>query len=65
MVGGSSEPIPETNIGNKILQSMGWTPGSGLGPHGTGITSPVLAVKRNGRRGVGHAASSSHHPSVS
>ena len=39
-------PIDDNNIGNQILKCMGWTPGSGLGPQGTGRTSPVEAVVR-------------------
>lgn len=37
-------PIDDNNIGSQILKCMGWTPGSGLGPEGSGRTSPVEAV---------------------
>lgn len=28
--------LPESNIGYKLLQKMGWTAGKGLGPNGQG-----------------------------
>ncbi|KAK6295297.1 hypothetical protein J4Q44_G00345230 [Coregonus suidteri] len=46
VVGESAVPIPETNMGNRMLQSMGWSPGMGLGPEGRGITEPVRATQR-------------------
>ncbi|VDI56706.1 G patch domain-containing protein 2 [Mytilus galloprovincialis] len=54
-VGDEASPIPETNIGNKMLQSMGWKPGSGLGAEGEGIQTPVLAYRRLRRTGLGHS----------
>ena len=66
-VGGSADPIPDSNIGSRLLQSMGWSPGSGLGPAGSGITVPVMAFKRLGRKGLGTAlppsTTSTHHQS--
>ncbi|XP_006822164.1 G patch domain-containing protein 2-like [Saccoglossus kowalevskii] len=53
-VGENAAPIPESNIGNRILQNMGWTPGTGLGSEGTGIQEPVLAYMRPKGRGLGH-----------
>lgn len=38
--------IPETNIGNQMLRSMGWVPGTGLGPDKTGIVNPISATLR-------------------
>lgn len=35
--------IGEDNIGNRLLQQMGWSKGEGLGRHGTGIVDPVKA----------------------
>ncbi|XP_042114726.1 G patch domain-containing protein 2 isoform X2 [Peromyscus maniculatus bairdii] len=46
IVGENAQPILESNIGNRMLQSMGWTPGSGLGRDGRGISEPVQAVQR-------------------
>ena len=36
--------LTEDNIGYKMLKSMGWTEGTGLGPGGKGITQPVNQV---------------------
>lgn len=30
-------PLDESNIGNKLLKSMGWQEGKGLGRHGQGM----------------------------
>ncbi len=57
-VGEDADPIPENNIGQKMLCNMGWTPGTGLGPSGDGITTPVMAFMRPKRKGFG---SSSEH----
>lgn len=53
-LGAAAEPIPDSNIGNRLLQSMGWTPGTGLGPDGTGIKDPISALKRRDRVGLGY-----------
>ncbi|XP_045067191.1 G patch domain-containing protein 2 isoform X2 [Coregonus clupeaformis] len=53
VVGESAVPIPETNMGNRMLQSMGWSPGMGLGPEGRGITEPVRATQRPKGAGLG------------
>ncbi|XP_070181736.1 G patch domain-containing protein 2-like isoform X2 [Littorina saxatilis] len=53
-VGVNASPIPDTNIGNQMLQSMGWTPGSGLGAEGDGRKDPVVAYRRRGRKGLGY-----------
>ncbi|KAK1171424.1 G patch domain-containing protein 2-like isoform X1 [Acipenser oxyrinchus oxyrinchus] len=52
-VGENAQPIPENNIGNKMLQSMGWSPGMGLGPDGTGISEPIRALQRPKGAGLG------------
>ena len=57
IVGQSAEPIPESNIGNRLLRSMGWAPGSGLGRDGKGIQTPVMAEKRPRRKGLGATSS--------
>ncbi|XP_072031081.1 G patch domain-containing protein 2-like [Amphiura filiformis] len=51
---GPDKPIPDNNIGNRMLQSMGWSPGTGLGPGGSGIQEPVKAYIRPKNRGLGH-----------
>ena len=53
MVGSLAEPIAETNIGNKMLQNMGWSPGSGLGADGSGMKTPIMATMRPRRQGLG------------
>lgn len=52
-IGNEAEPIPDTNLGNRMLQGMGWTPGSGLGSDGGGIKTPVMAYRRPRRQGLG------------
>ncbi|RMC12388.1 hypothetical protein DUI87_09903 [Hirundo rustica rustica] len=52
-VGENTQPIPENNIGNRMLQSMGWTPGTGLGPDGKGIAEPIRAIQRPKGLGLG------------
>ncbi|XP_019405026.1 PREDICTED: G patch domain-containing protein 2 isoform X1 [Crocodylus porosus] len=52
-VGENVQPIPENNIGNRMLQSMGWTPGTGLGPDGKGISEPIRAIQRPKGLGLG------------
>uniref|UniRef100_A0A3Q0SCP1 G patch domain containing 2 n=1 Tax=Amphilophus citrinellus TaxID=61819 RepID=A0A3Q0SCP1_AMPCI len=53
VVGETAPPIPETNMGNRMLQSMGWSPGMGLGPEGRGITEPIRATQRPKGTGLG------------
>ncbi|KAL0967539.1 hypothetical protein UPYG_G00253540 [Umbra pygmaea] len=53
LVAEGAGPIPETNIGHRMLQSMAWSPGMGLGPDGRGITEPVCATQRPKRAGLG------------
>ncbi|KAK7502711.1 hypothetical protein BaRGS_00005961 [Batillaria attramentaria] len=57
-VGEDAVPIPESNIGNKMLQTMGWIPGSGLGAEGDGRQDPVVAYRRRGRKGLGYETQS-------
>ncbi|KAM9778524.1 G patch domain-containing protein 2 isoform X1 [Syngnathus typhle] len=52
-VGENAPPIPDSNLGNRMLQSMGWIPGVGLGPDGRGITEPVRALQRPKGTGLG------------
>lgn len=50
-VGEDAHPIPETNIGSRMMQTMGWIPGTGLGPNGNGVAEPIKALWRP--KGVG------------
>ncbi|XP_068208214.1 SURP and G-patch domain-containing protein 1-like isoform X2 [Palaemon carinicauda] len=45
--------LTEDNIGYKMLKSMGWTEGMGLGAEGKGITTPVNQTGRNESQGLG------------
>lgn len=53
VVGGKAPPLDNSNIGNQMLQGMGWVPGTGLGPQGGGIQDPVTAYVRPKRLGLG------------
>uniref|UniRef100_A0A0B7APJ4 RNA-binding protein 5 n=2 Tax=Arion vulgaris TaxID=1028688 RepID=A0A0B7APJ4_9EUPU len=45
--------IGEENIGNKLLQKMGWSEGQGLGKANQGIVDPIEAKRRNQMAGLG------------
>lgn len=53
VVGGNAPPIDESNLGNQLLQKMGWTPGVGLGSTGQGMQAPIEVVVKNNKRGLG------------
>lgn len=53
VVGGACPALDERNIGNRMLQGMGWRPGTGLGAEGDGIVSPVRAYIRGKHTGLG------------
>lgn len=46
-------PIPQSNIGFKLLRQMGYTPGSFLGKEGSGRAEPVGIEIRRSRAGIG------------
>lgn len=46
-------PIPQSNIGFKLLKQMGYTPGSALGKEGSGRAEPVGIEIRRSRAGIG------------
>lgn len=46
-------PIPQSNIGFKLLKQMGYTPGSALGKEGSGRSEPVGIEIRRTRVGIG------------
>ncbi|XP_076872609.1 G patch domain-containing protein 2 isoform X2 [Brachyhypopomus gauderio] len=53
VIGEGAPPIPESNMGSRMLQTMGWSPGMGLGPDGRGITEPLRATQRPKGAGLG------------
>lgn len=53
IIGGDVPALSETNIGNKMLQGMGWTPGTGLGPYSNGIVNPIVSIRRPKLSGLG------------
>ena len=46
-------PIPQSNIGFKLLKQMGYTPGTALGKEGSGRAEPVKVDIRRSRAGIG------------
>ncbi|PON52228.1 G-patch domain containing protein [Parasponia andersonii] len=46
-------PIPQSNVGFKLLKQMGYTPGSALGKEGSGRAEPVGLEIRRSRAGIG------------
>ena len=57
-------PIDAENRGHRMLRSMGWEAGTGLGAHGKGITSPIPLSRpaAAGRSGIGASAGASLGP---
>ncbi|KAK4479859.1 hypothetical protein RD792_015402 [Penstemon davidsonii] len=53
----ADKAIDESNVGNRMLRSMGWHEGSGLGKDGSGMVEPVQALAIETRAGLG-----SHQP---
>uniref|UniRef100_A0A8C6U413 RNA binding motif protein 5 n=1 Tax=Neogobius melanostomus TaxID=47308 RepID=A0A8C6U413_9GOBI len=49
----TKDGITSNNIGNKMLQAMGWQEGKGLGRHQQGITTPIAASLRTKGTGLG------------
>nr|XP_060621728.1 RNA-binding protein 5 [Anolis sagrei ordinatus] len=54
----TKDGIDHSNIGNKMLQAMGWREGSGLGRKCQGITAPIEAQVRMRGAGLGAKGSS-------
>ncbi|GAB5593308.1 hypothetical protein Unana1_08208 [Umbelopsis nana] len=50
---GVNVKIGADNVGNRLLQKMGWKEGQGLGTSGSGILNPIQAQFREGRAGLG------------
>lgn len=54
----ASQPISEGNIGNKLLQKMGWKAGSGLGKTNQGRTDIIETEQRVSNAGLGSKSAS-------
>lgn len=54
----ASQPISESNIGNKLLKKMGWKDGSGLGKTNQGRTEIIETEQRVSNAGLGSRSSS-------
>ncbi|VDD86908.1 unnamed protein product [Enterobius vermicularis] len=54
-------PLDESNIGSKLLKSMGWTEGTGIGKNNQGIVAPITAERRVEGAGLGAAGSRMLH----
>lgn len=54
----AAQPISEGNIGNKLLQKMGWKAGSGLGKTNQGRTEIIETEQRVSNAGLGSKSSS-------
>uniref|UniRef100_H2Z1P0 G-patch domain-containing protein n=1 Tax=Ciona savignyi TaxID=51511 RepID=H2Z1P0_CIOSA len=54
----TKDGIDNTNIGNQMLQKMGWREGSGLGKSRSGITAPIQVQQRSQGSGLGMRGSS-------
>lgn len=55
VVGGEAAALDDSNVGHRMLQVMGWVPGSGLGPGGSGLQEPIEATVRPRHRGLGYS----------
>lgn len=57
----SKRPLDDSNIGNRLLKSMGWKEGQGVGKHGQGIVDPIQAERFVQGAGLGAAGSKMRH----
>ncbi|KAK9829286.1 hypothetical protein WJX72_004951 [[Myrmecia] bisecta] len=50
---GLAQPLPSDNRGFALLSKMGYQPGSGLGKHASGQTTPLPLLPKSARSGLG------------
>ena len=58
--GEAQEAFHGMGLAAKMMAKMGWTEGRGLGRSQQGITTPLMAQKKDGRSGVIINADSAH-----
>ncbi len=49
----SAAPVARGSVGARMLLSMGWTPGTGLGQDGSGRSEPLTTHLKSNRFGIG------------
>lgn len=52
---GMNTPLPQDNVGLRMLKLMGYKEGHGIGKSADGITAPIAVVKKTDRAGLGQA----------
>ncbi|PIO68469.1 g-patch domain protein [Teladorsagia circumcincta] len=57
----SMRPLGSDNIGSRLLKTMGWREGQGVGRNGQGIVAPIEAQRRVEGAGLGAAGSRVMH----
>ncbi|GLT57696.1 hypothetical protein SLA2020_306500 [Shorea laevis] len=60
----ADKAIDEKNVGNRMLRSMGWQEGLGLGKDGSGMVEPVQAQSIESRAGLGRQQKKVVDPSL-
>ncbi|KAK9270073.1 hypothetical protein L1049_025647 [Liquidambar formosana] len=60
----ADKAIDESNVGNRMLRSMGWQEGLGLGKDGSGMIEPVQAQAMENRAGLGSQQKKSTVPGL-
>ena len=55
----AKRPIDESNVGHKMLKTMGWSGEGGLGKDGEGISQPIIPIDRIRNTGLGYMSNKS------
>lgn len=48
--------LPRHNVGYRMLSSMGWQAGTGLGAKGDGRQAPISTESNRGHTGLGYSS---------